>query len=104
MVNESSTKEQVSDYISALESEKVGYVARIANAKSGRQERLEVGQLEDRIKQVDAEAKRAKALIGKKDKSDDAGDGGKGKGKGKGTGKAADAAEPEAQVDEGADA
>lgn len=55
-----STAEQASDQLAALEREQAGYEARLANAKAGRQERLEVGELEDRVKQVQAEIKRLK--------------------------------------------
>lgn len=55
-----STAEQAADYLAALEREKEGYDVRLANAKAGRQERLETAELEDRVKQVDAEIKRVK--------------------------------------------
>lgn len=55
-----STAEQASAQVAALEREQTGYEVRLANAKAGRQERLEIGELEDRVKQVQAEIKRLK--------------------------------------------
>jgi uncharacterized small protein (DUF1192 family) len=96
MVNAESTKEQVETYLDALAREREGYEVRIGNAKSGHQERLEVGELENRVKAVDAEVKRAKGLLGKKDKPEAAAAGGaKGKGKGKGEEPAAEPAKDE---------
>jgi hypothetical protein len=55
-----STAEQASAQVAALEREQAGYEARLANAKAGRQERLEPSELEDSVKQVQAEIKRLK--------------------------------------------
>lgn len=55
-----STAEQAAADLAALEREKAGYTNRLANAKAGRNEVLSEGQLEDRVKQVDAEIKRVK--------------------------------------------
>lgn len=65
MVNSKSTVEQVEAYLAALTDEKAGYEARIAAAKVGKQERLSVEELEARVGQVEAEAKRAKGLLKK---------------------------------------
>ena len=63
-VNAESTREHVEDDLEALAWERSGYETRIANAKAGRQERLPADELQKRIQAVDAEAKRAKALLG----------------------------------------
>ncbi|MGH3041020.1 MAG: hypothetical protein ACRDNG_04660 [Gaiellaceae bacterium] len=54
---------QVESYLAALEQERRGYETRLADKKAGRDEPLSEAQLADRVKQVDAESKRAKALL-----------------------------------------
>lgn len=68
MVDKDSTVEQCQAYLAALESEKDGYVARVARAQAGRIEPLTEQALADRAAQVDAEIKRVRALLGGKKK------------------------------------
>lgn len=70
------TKERISSYMAALEQERKGYVARAAAVKAGHSDRLDEAQLELRIRDVDAELKRVKALKPKGEKDDAAKDGG----------------------------
>lgn len=70
MANGESTAEQIENYLAALAVEKTGYERRLAVAKAKGAERLSVADLEARIKGVDAEAKRAKSLLGKAEKAE----------------------------------
>lgn len=73
MFNEKeATKERISSYVAALEHERKGYVARQEAVKAGHADRLDAAQLDLRIKDVDAEIKRAKKLKSNADKSEDA--------------------------------
>jgi uncharacterized small protein (DUF1192 family) len=56
---------QLEASIAALEEEKSGYQSRLAALKVGKRDRLDVDELGDRVKQVDAEIKRCKAALGK---------------------------------------
>lgn len=64
MVNQESSSEQIESYLAALELEKRGYEARLAAQKSGaREDPLSAAQLGGRVKQVEAEQKRVRALL-----------------------------------------